>query len=600
MKVRLTSIVLIIAIGGALAANAIARTVVDEVYVPESSGSDSLLLPKTLINPEAATGSVKKDLVTADKYMVSAANPFASQAGISILANGGNAIDAAVAMQMVLNLVEPQSSGIGGGGFLLSYNASDNSLHTWDGRETAPQEARSDRFITNGKPISFFQAVNSGLSVGTPGLVAMLYQAHKKDGHLPWASLFQPAINLAENGFPISERLFSLLEHNDELKSSASASSYFYRESGQPKSVGSILKNPSLAKVFKNIAQNGPDAFYKGDLAMQMVNAVHGHSLPGDIGLHDLVSYKAVQRQPLCMTYKVVYEVCGMGPPSSGSLAVLQILGILEHTPISSLEPDDILSVHYFSEAGRLAFADRDYYVADPDFIDVPVKGLIDKKYLSERATLISDNVSMGVAKPGKPQGYTINGDDNTVEAGGTTHLVAVDKYGNAVSLTSSIESAFGSKIFVNGFLLNNELTDFSFEDTDAQGNKVANRIEPLKRPRSSMAPMMVFKDNKPFMVLGSPGGSAIINYVAKVLVGVLDWGLSVQDAINLPNMGSRNRFTEIESGSLLVRYKEALELMGHEVQELEFPSGVHAIQITSDGLQGGADPRREGRALGN
>lgn len=562
--------------------------------------SSTNALTHSNINPESATGSSAHNLLESEKFMVVAANKFASQAGYDILNKGGNAIDAAIAMQMVLNVVEPQSSGIGGGAFLLHYDNINNELVAWDGRETAPASANEDRFMNGDKPMPFFDVVNSGLSVATPGLLKMLYDAHQESGRLPWPQLFEHAINLAENGFPISERLHKLLSDNNGLKDNLASFSYFYETNGSPWPVGYKLKNPQLAQTFKIIANTGIDDFYSGDIAKDIAYAVQNQKLAGDLSLKDLQTYTAIKTQALCYPYKQ-YKLCGMPPPSSGPLAVMQMLGILSHTPISDLEPDSVLAVHYFSEAGRLAFADRGHYVADPMFVDVPVAALLDNKYLKQRAALINDDHAMGTATAGNPTDtLSMFGQDNTIEAPATTHLSVVDGSGNVVSMTSSIESAFGSKILVNGFLLNNELTDFAFNPVDSDGIKAANRVEPNKRPRSSMAPMIIFKDDKPYMAIGSPGGSAIINYVAKTVLGVLDWGLDVQQAIDLPNYGSRNYQTELETNRSITSLSKELEQMGHDVAEMDFPSGLHGIVIKSRLLQGGADPRREGLALGD
>lgn len=559
----------------------------------------AVLVPEH-INPEAATGFESRELAHARHYMVSAANPLAAQAGADILAAGGSAADAAIATQLVLNLVEPQSSGIGGGGFIISFDATSGEVQAWDGRETAPAAAGPDRFVNVSDRSSFQHAVNSGKSVGTPGLLRMLALLHEQKGDLPWAQLFEPAIRLAKQGFPVSARLHKLLKQNDGLREQTAAARYFYDDTGQAWPIGHRLKNPALARVFRDIAQGGPDSFYKGWIADRIIDAVHNHATPGDLTRNDLKNYQALERKPLCVPYKV-YRLCGMPPPSSGPLAVMQILGILSYTPIASLAPDSLLSVHYFAEAGRLAFADRNAYVADPAFVDVPVAGLLDSGYLRQRAQLIHADRSMGVAKPGYPAGSpNASSRDDTPEQPSTTHVVTADSQGNVISMTNTIESAFGSKIFVEGFLLNNELTDFSLSDRDANGNWVANRLEPLKRPRSSMAPMLVLKNDKPVMAIGSPGGSAIINYVAKTLLGVLDWNLNIQQAIDLANRGSRNRYTELEKGSALVSLTQALRQMGHEVRELEFPSGLQGLEFTPDGIQGGADPRREGRAVGH
>lgn len=551
--------------------------------------------------PEPATHGtvVARAPVRASEFMVAAANPQATEAGVRILEQGGSAVDAAIAVQLVLGLVEPQSSGLGGGGFALTFRSGDSAVHAYDGRETAPAAARPDRFMQEGQPMPFFDAIDSGLSVGTPGLVRMLALMHKEQGVLPWAALFEPAIRLATQGFPVSPRLHGLLAGARELKGSPSAASYFYDEQGRPWPVGHILRNPDYARVLRTLAEDGPDAFYRGPLARAMVDAVAAHPVPGDLTEADLASYRPIRRDALCADVGA-HRYCGMPPPSSGGLAVIQIMGLLQHTPIASLRPLSAESVHYFSEAGRLAYADRDAYVADPAFVRVPVYGLLDPDYLASRAALIRPERSMGRAEPGVPPGLDeAPAGDATAERPATTHLVVADRQGNVVSMTTSIEMVFGNKVFVNGYLLNNQMTDFSLNPFGDAGRPQANRVEAGKRPRSSMSPMLVFRDGKPLIAVGAPGGSAIINYVAKTLVGTLLWGLDIQAAIELPNMGSRNRATEIEKGTSLERTAATLKAMGHEVRELDFPSGLHGVMWTSHGLEGGADPRREGVAMG-
>lgn len=551
------------------------------------------------LNPEAATGSVSKQLHSARHFMAASANPFATKAGRDVLAEGGSAVDAAIAMQMVLNLVEPQSSGIGGGAFMLTFDARTKALSSFDGRETAPASAQPDRFMQNGKAIPFMDAVNSGKSVGTPGVLRALELAHSRHGKLPWARLFAPAILLAEQGFPVSQRLHKQIAGNKDLLAQPAARAYFYRD-GQALPVGSLLKNPALASVLRKIAQEGAQAFYHGQIAADIVAAVQSHPRAGDLSLQDLANYRARERAVVCGKYRV-FRVCGMGPPSSGGIAVIQMLGMLEQHPIPAMLPASLSAVHYFAEAGRLAFADRDRYLADPDFIEVPVRALLDPAYLHQRGALIDSRFSMGTALAGDPAGQlALRGQDNAADLPSTTHLVAVDRDGNAVSMTSTIEFEFGSKIFVQGFLLNNQLTDFSLTPVDASRQPVANRVEAGKRPRSSMAPMIVLKQGDLFMLAGSPGGSAIINYVAKTLIGVLDWQLDVQQAIDLPNMGSRNKDTELERGTVLENYLPDLQRMGHRVTIMPFPSGVQAIVLEPDGIKGGADGRREGNASGD
>ncbi len=567
------------------------------------------LLPPMLLGltqdrpaPEAGSGRSEREAIRAQKYVVVTANPLASKVGRDILRLGGNAVDAAIAVQLVLGLVEPQSSGIGGGAFLVYYDAKTQKLHTYDGRETAPAAAKPDRFLgKDGKPLQFYDAVVGGKSVGVPGTVRMLEMVHKKYGNLPWSQLFQPAIQLAEQGFPISPRLHTLLSKEQYLPRLEPARSYFYQPDSTPKPVGTKLVNKPYAEVLRLIARRSADGFYKGEIARDIVATVTKAAIPGDLTTADLADYQAKEREPVCGAYRV-YKICSMGPPSSGGLTVLQILGILQHFNLAALKPGSVEAVHLFSEAGRLAYADRGLYMADADFVPVPIKELINPEYLNRRATLIAPKRSMGEAKPGELSSRQVQnwGQDDSREFPSTSHLAIVDGFGNAVSMTSSIEDAFGSRLMVRGFLLNNELTDFSFSPI-ADGKPVANRIEAGKRPRSSMAPTMVFdRKGKLVMVVGSAGGSRIINYVAKALVAVLDWKLDSQQAISLPNFGNRNASTELEAGTSLAELKPALEAMGHSVQVVEQTSGSQGILLTNQELLGGADPRREGVALGD
>jgi gamma-glutamyltranspeptidase/glutathione hydrolase len=532
--------------------------------------------------------------------MITTANPHGTRAGYEMLRAGGSATDAAIAAALVLNLTEPQSSGIGGGAFMVSFDARSHSLDAWDGRETAPATARPDRFMgPDGKPLGLREAINSGRSVGVPGVLRMMKLAHEQKGKLPWARLFEPAIRLAETGFAVSPRLNALIAADTPLRDDSVTRDYFFNPDGSPLAVGQILKNPAFADTLRRIAAQGPDAFYQGAMARDIVAAATGHRQPSDMTEADLAGYRALRREVLCGRYRV-YKVCGMGPPSSGAITVLALLGELERFPLAQVRPNSTEAVHLFSEAGRLAYADRDYYVADPAFVAVPVQGLIDPGYLRERSRLIRPERSMGRAQHGTPPGakQAFAPDENS-EIPATSHISVVDRDGNAVSMTTTIESAFGSHIMVRGFLLNNQLTDFSLNPEEG-GVPVANRVEGGKRPRSSMAPTLVFDhQGKLLMVTGSPGGSAIINYVAKTLIGVLDWKLDIQRAISLPNMGSRNRATEIERGSELVKLITPLRAMGHEVQEVEFTSGLQGIVVTPRGLTGGTDPRREGVVAG-
>lgn len=536
----------------------------------------------------------------AAQHMVVAANPHAARAGMEILRAGGGALDAAIATQMVLNLVEPQSSGIGGGAFALIWDASARTTMAYDGRETAPGAARPERFLRpDGTALPFAAAIGSGLSVGVPGLLRMLELAHARHGRLPWRRLFAPAIGLAEKGFAVSPRLHRLIAADPLLRRHPAARAYFYLPDGRALPVGHRLRNPELAAVLRRIAREGPDAFYRGDMARAIIAAAAGGTPPGDLSEGDLADYRALEREPVCGRYRA-YRVCGMPPPSSGGIAVLSILGILERFPMDSIRPASSAAVHLFAEAGRLAYADRDHYVGDPAFVEVPTAGLVDPEYLRARSMLIRPERSMVRALPGRPPGARVSlGLDASVEAGGTSHLSVVDGEGNAVAMTSSIESAFGSRIFVHGFLLNNELTDFSFLPEEG-GRPLANRVEPGKRPRSAMAPTLVFApDGELLLALGAAGGPAIINYTARTLVGALDWKLSLQQAIAAPNMGSRNGDTEIERGSHLGRIAAALRALGHPVAAVPMPSGLHGVMRTPRGLAGGADPRREGVALG-
>jgi gamma-glutamyltranspeptidase/glutathione hydrolase len=550
--------------------------------------------------PEIASGYADKPLARAKRFMVVSANPLATRAGYEVLREGGSAVDAAIATQLVLNLVEPQSSGIGGGAFIVHFDAAKKALAAYDGRETAPAAARPERFLgADGTPIGFGEAINNGRSVGVPGLLRMLELAHRQHGKLPWARLFAPAIDLAQSGFAISPRLALQIAGDPFLKSNAAARAYFFDAQGRPLAAGTLLRNPALAEVLRAVAARGAEAFYRGDIARDIVAAVRSHPRPGDMTEADMAAYVAKTRPALCGPYRD-YTLCGVPPPSSGAITVLSLLGVLERFDMAALRPDSAAAVHVFAEAGRLAYADRDAYVADPDFVSVPVAGMLDRGYLAQRSALIRPQSSMGHASAGKPAGASALAPDETSELAATSHLSVIDAAGNAVAMTTTIESQFGSRIMVRGFLLNNEMTDFSFAPA-INGTPVANRVEGGKRPRSSMAPTLVFgTDGRLRMAVGSPGGNAIINYVAKTLVGVLDWKLDMQQAAALPNMGSRNRATELERGSALERLAPALRAMGHEVQIGDAASGVHGIVVDKEGLQGGADPRREGTALGD
>jgi gamma-glutamyltranspeptidase/glutathione hydrolase len=569
----------------------------------------SYRLPDSSLNPpEVDSGWTDKPGWQARHWMVAAAHPLAADAGFQILQAGGSVVDAAIAVQMVLNLVEPQSSGIGGGAFLVNWDG--KSVKVFDGRETAPAKASEALFQKDGKPMPFYEGVVGGHSVGVPGVLRMLELAHKHDGKLPWADLFQPAIRLAEHGFAISPRLATLLKSDKYLMLDPTARAFFYNVDGSPKTAGTILKNPELAAVLREVAQRGADAFYTGPIAHDIVAKVQMHSSnPGLLSETDMAGYQAREREALCFDYRQAH-VCGPPPPSSGPLALGEIFGVLEHTPIARDKPVrnpngslnlSAEAVHLYSEAARLAYADRAYYAADGEMVKVPIAGLLDAAYLKQRAKLI-DEWSMGTAQPGQPADMGLsNGHDQSPELPSTSQISIVDGEGHAVSMTTSIEDAFGSRQMVRGFLLNNQLTDFSFASVDSEGRPIANRVQPGKRPRSSMSPLLVF--DKPtgqfIMAIGSPGGSAIINYVGKVLLGTLDWGLTIQDAIALPNFGSRNGPTELEQGRVPDSLVQALQDRGHDVRLMPQTSGLQGIMRTPQGWFGGADPRREGVAMG-
>ncbi len=551
--------------------------------------------------PEASTGRHEHAAAFAKHDMVAAANPVAAAAGRDILRQGGSAIDAAIATQLVLNLVEPQSSGIGGGAFLVYWSAKERRVVTFDGRETAPAAARPDRFLgLDGKPLAFFDAVVGGRSVGVPGVLRMLALAHRRYGKLAWERLFAPAIKLAEDGFAVPPRLHALLAGDPYLRQEERARRYFYEADGTPKS---RLVNPEFAAVLRRIAAEGADAFYEGEIAASVVAAVDGASHnPGDLTRDDLARYEAKERPAVCGNYRS-FRLCGIGPPSSGTVTLLEILGMLEHFDLGRMKPQSPLAVHLFAEASRLAFADRDRYVADSDFVPVPVRGLIDRGYLAARARLIDPGKAhQGRAAPGDPAGAHARawGDDAAPELPGTSHLSIIDRAGNGLAMTTTIENAFGSRLMAGGFLINNELTDFSFLPTE-DGRPVANRVEPGKRPRSSMTPLLVFdKAGRLALTLGSAGGPAIIGDVAKSVIAVLDWHDDLQAAFDLPNIANRNGTTEIEAASNAEALAEALTRRGHRVAVGEHTSGFAGIRVLADGLEGATDPRREGAALGD
>ncbi len=537
------------------------------------------------------------------RHMIAAAHPLAARAGREILRAGGSAVDAAIAAEMVLTLVEPQSSGIGGGGFMLHYAAESGEVGVYDGRETAPQAANPHMFLDGqGEPRAFAQVVPGGLSVAVPGLLRFLEMAHGEHGRLPWAKLFEPAIELALKGFPVSPRLHELIARDKHLKSFAQTGAYFFDPEDKPKAVGALLVNKPLAETLRLIAQHGADAFYTGPIAEDIVKAVNGAKRnPGAMTMADLAGYEAKRRQAACLFYRL-WLACGAPPPSAGGITTLQILGILQRFDLAALEPGSVEAVHLIAEASRLAFADRDLYIADPDFAAVPAAGMLDPGYLELRAKEISLGASLGVARPGMPAAGVDLGRAPGDGGDGlsTTHVSVIDGDGNAVAMTTSIENVFGSRLMVRGFLLNNQMTDFSFLPNKG-GAPVANRVAAGKRPRSSMAPTLVLDgQGRMVMTLGSPGGPWIIGYVAKTMVAVLDWKLNIQEAIDLANFSNRNGVTELERHTPLAALRAVLEKLGHEIRTKPLTSGLHGIVITGEGLTGGADRRRQGVALGD
>lgn len=537
-------------------------------------------------------------------HMIASANPYATKAGLEMLRKGGSAVDAAIAAQMVLTLVEPESSGIGGGAFLLVYDPVGKRVTSFDGRETAPASATPGMFLDpSGKPRPHMDAIPGGLSVGVPGDVAVLELVHKKYGRLPWAALFQPAIQLAEKGFPVSRKLASELRELPQMGRMPDVRRYLYKKDGTPVSEGDVLKNPELAQSLRTIAAGGARAFYSGPIAQAIVDAVqHAPVNPGGMTLSDLTGYVAKERPPVCGIYRS-YRLCSMGPPSSGGVSVLQMLGMLQRFPSQQLQPGTLGGIHLFTQASRLAFADRAKYVADPDMVNVPVSGLLDPTYLSERSARIDPSHDMGTAQAGIPPTKHADLDfapQRTPQLPGTSHLSVVDDRGEVVSMTTTIEFVLGSEVMAKGFFLNNELTDFSFEP-EHDGKPVANAPGPGKRPMSAMSPTIVFAPDGKFKIAaGSPGGPVIIDYVAQALIAMLDGGLDPQSAAALPHVANLNGPTILEKDSSIDEFASGLTAMGHTVVLHALESGLHIIERTRSGYIGGADPRRDGNAMGD
>jgi len=568
---------------------------------PSARGLNEL---KESIAPEPATGFYAKSQVTAKRYMVVAGHDKATKAGLSVLKDGGSAVDAVIAAQMVLNVVEPQSSGIGGGGFLLHYDARTKGVTSYDGRETAPKSMPINAFLdSQDNPLPFLEALKGGRSVGTPGLLRMLELSHKKYGKLPWKRLFRDAIILADNGFSFSPRLRKMMEEVPHYQQISETAPLYQDSAGKLLPAGTIIRNPQLAEILSQIASYGSDVFYRGKIAQDIVDAVQNNEVSsGTLSLGDMAEYKVIERDPVCIDYRI-YKICSMGPPSSGGVTILQSLKMLESFDLHKLSPFSVQAIHRIASASRLAYADRNRYLADSDFVPVPLNVLLDDKYLSRRGEMLKSSEAMPEVEPGE---IIAQKDVATVweetERPSTTHISVVDGDGNAVAMTSSIEYAFGSGVSVHGFLLNNQLTDFSFL-AEHEGAPVVNRIEGGKRPRSSMSPTIVLDDQgKLRLVVGSPGGARIIGYVLHTVIAVLDWKKSVQEAINLPRFVAMRKEArlELEDGHKQEYIAEALKLKGYEVTIRDLTSGLHAIEVRADGLLvGGADPRREGEAAG-
>ena len=579
-------------------AQAVAQQAADGVAPEASVVSGTLQVSEEVARAYAARDAGEP--VLAENWMVSAANPLAVSAGAEVLRNGGSAADAMVAVQTVLGLVEPQSSGLGGGAFLVWYDAATGALTTLDGRETAPLGATPTLFQTeDGEPMGFFDAVVGGRSVGTPGTPALMAEAHRRWGTARWPDLFAAGIELAEDGFAVSPRLAGLVARDAERLGLWTETADYFLPGGSPVRAGDVLTNPAYADTLQQLAQGGSDAFYTGEIAADIVRTVRGaQGNPGVLSAVDLALYRVIERPAICVEYRA-HEVCGMGPPSSGALTVGQILGLLQSYDLAGLGPEDPQSWRLIGDASRLAFADRGRYMADSDFVPMPTKGLVAPEYLAERAALLAGDDALPEVTPGSPEwDHALNwADDVSIELPSTSHISIVDAQGNVLSMTTTIENAFGSRLMVRGFLLNNELTDFSFR-THRDGVPIANRLEPGKRPRSSMAPTIVLKDGAPVLAIGSPGGSRIIGYVAKSIVAWVDWGLNIQQAVSLPHGINRFGTFDLEDGTPAMALQPDLEAMGYEVSVRDLNSGLHAIAI-GDGLQGAADPRREGIALG-
>tara|TARA_R110002072_G_scaffold85859_12_gene194118 strand:- start:1343 stop:3133 length:1791 start_codon:yes stop_codon:yes gene_type:complete len=592
-----TTMRLVLSLIGILSAGAAFGQQAADAVAPEAAGVGAFEGMSPAVMAALDTKAAGSPVVAQD-WMVAAANPWAVEAGAAVLKRGGTAADALVAVQAVLGLVEPQSSGLGGGAFLVWYDAASGAVTTLDGRETAPLAATPRLFQdADGAPLKFFDAVVGGRSVGTPGTPALLAEVHARWGSEDWAGLLAPAIDLAEAGFVVSPRLAGLVADDAQRLSSSEATASYFLPGGDAVQAGHVLVNQSYADTLRLMAEGGAEAFYTGNLARDIVGTVQGAANAGVLSEVDLAIYQVKERAAVCAPYRG-HEVCGMGPPSSGAVAVGQILGLLEGHDLSA-GPQDIEVRRLIGDASRLAFADRGRYLADSDYVPVPVTGLLAPAYLAERARLLAGDDALPEVTPGKPAfDHALNwADDMAIELPSTSHISIVDAQGNVASMTTTIENGFGSRLMVGGFLLNNELTDFSFA-SHVDGVPIANRVEPGKRPRSSMAPTIVLKDGKPVLAVGSPGGSRIIGYVLGAIVAHLDWGMDVQAAVSAPHAVNRFGTYDLEEGTAAADLAEGLGALGFEVGTQALTSGLHMIAIGDD-LRGGADPRREGIALG-
>lgn len=571
-----------------------------DALAPEGATALGVAFPEA--SGAAAAAMAARDdgqVVESDTWMVAAAHPLAVDAGARVLREGGSAADAMVAVQAVLGLVEPQSSGLGGGAFLVWYDAASGAVTTLDARETAPLAA-DPRYLLDGEgePLDFWEAVVSGRSVGVPGTPRLLEEAHRRWGRANWPGLFTDAIALADAGFTVSPRLAESVSAGSERLAAFAPTADYFLPDGEPLAAGARLTNPEYADTLRQLAAHGADAFYTGEIATDILAATRTPAHPGLLTVEDLARYRVIERPAVCAPYRG-HEVCGMGPPSSGGVAVAQILGMLEPFDLAALEPQDPTARRLMGDATRLAFADRGRYLADSDFVPVPLRGLIAADYLAERADLLRRDDALPEVAPGQPawDHAQLWGDDRQVERPATSHISIVDAAGNVLSMTTTIESGFGSRLFVRGFLLNNELTDFSFRSHDG-GWPIANRVEPGKRPRSSMAPTIVLRDGAPVLAIGSPGGATIIGYTVQAIIAHLDWGLDVQEAVSMPHLVNSFGTYALEAESWAAGMAGELEALGYRTNVTTLNSGLHAIGI-GERLQGGADPRREGIALG-